>query len=655
MTLATLVADVILNTSGFTAGVNEAKTQLNTLQSQLSTTGATAQTTGSILATTIGTGLGTLIADGLRDALGAMWDFAQDSVQYAAEMETAGRRIDTVFGGNAENLNRWAETTQDAFGVAEGAAKINAARIGSLLDTYGFATDEIYSMSTALVELGGDLSAFTGFDFDTTMQKLYSGLRGETEAIEDLGLDVRVASLAAFAGIKESDFGKMDSLERMRITYEYIMSASEKAQGFFAKNNDTYSAQMAEFNANIAQLKQAIGESLLPVITELLTWFNGLFGSAENAASGIDTLKDSSKDNLFTIESTTSKALALVDALAELGESAEEAGDAGMWNAIFAELEQTIPGIGNLIDAETGKIEGGTKALKEYTEAWQVFALEQAKQQAVQSMYDDYAQLGYEITQMKYDQYIADTLEADAQAEQERIVSDLAQKAFEKQKENAEWSVTADSLDAWTDIVRDYLQTGHSYHLSAGNEFTGGMSLEDIDAEQLSVLFDEYQRWEKQRAEYAAVDNAADIAEMQAELTKFGKELATLSQMFSDEINAAIEAGQVTAEEIDTVRDTLNGTIEGLEEAEESLIPEEPTYDEEFTEEDASEWTPEEIFPAESGSSEGVTQESAFGTGEFSGTIVVHVYLDGQELGDIITERVEANIAREAATGSKTN
>lgn len=38
----------------------------------------------------------------------------------------------------------------------------------------------------------------------------------------------------------------------------------------------------------------------------------------------------------------------------------------------------------------------------------------------------------------------------------------------------------------------------------------------------------------------------------------------------------------------------------------------------------------------------------------FSGNITVSVYLDGEEVGDIVTERVEANMTKETNTRSKT-
>lgn len=579
MNLATLNANVNLDITDFEAGVKTVKSQMNSVKEGFDDVEKAANDKVELFAAALG-GVAEGFTEAVLDGLGTfILDFAKDSIEYAAEIESAGRLINTVFGDEAASVRAWASGAVESFGLASGAAQRYAANAATIMSGFGMDTDAIYESSTALVELAGDLSAFYGMDFDAVWNKLTSGLRGNTEAIEDLSIFVNATTM-------ESKFGKetwknLTEMQKSQMRLQHILESGQAlAGGYYAKNKDTYSAQLAEFNANIAQLKQTIGEGLLPIATDLLTWFNGIFGGAEDASSGIDALKESSKDSIRDIESTTSNALALVEALERLSASGDEAANADTWNAVLAQLQETIPGIGNLINAETGKIEGGAKALREYINTWRVFALEQAKQKAVQGMYDEYAEIALDIVELQNDQYIADTLEANAQKEQDRIVIELAKQAFAQQQETAGWSVTDDSFGEWQRIAEAYLQTGNKYHLEAGSELTGGMSLDDLGGEYVAETLDEFRRWMEEEKEYAKTDNAASIAERQALLDRQATEIETLSAMYE----------------------------QALEQASKS------------------------------------TESS----------VSVSVYLDGQEVGDIITERVESNMQHETSTRSKT-
>ena len=708
MKLATLVADVILNTSGFTAGVNQAKQNLNTLQKNLTTTQQTAQTTGAILVETIGTGLGTLIADGIQDALGAMWDFAKDSVRYASELETAGRRIDVVFGDNADKLDRWAQTTQDYFGVAEGSAKIYAAQIGTLLSTKDLSPDDIYEMSTALVELAGDLSAFTGFDYDTTMQKLLSGLRGETEAIEDLGLDVRATSLAAFAGLSESDFGKLSNLERIKITYDYIISASEKAQGFFEKNNDTYSAQMAEFNSNIAQLKQTIGEGLLPIVTDLLTFFNDLFGGAETAGEAVGNMSSAFATAYADIDNTAENALKLVNVLERMEKDGVTTDDEfAAWAKTLTELQTLIPSISTLVDEQTMSITGGTSALRAHTEAWKTDGVAMARAQIMQDYYEKVAaqeikvaqaELAYRAKEAQYQDYIGLESSLEKQAQEHLMKTNpTAYKSWADAYKGFWGGESVDNLLINLDRAGDPT----SRALAESLRETRKLRDESFSAEEKEVFEAEKVQLEALRNELKNHEAVMEALTAEDEKNKTPQpktasealtELRTYSQQYAD---------QALAGNYEAAQETWSALAALATDEQEAMLREAVTYwqkngsgqpilPEDFYQYDESgravytDWVTawEEQIRAEekrkadeaavaalmasagddeypddyvyTGAGEDDTGDSG-STGEFSGTIIVNVYLDGQEIGDIITERVEANIAREAATGSKTN
>ena len=173
----------------------------------------------------------------------------------AAAVQQTDEKLRQVFGEDgAELVSAWAKTTKESFGISEQSAKNYAADIAALWsnDLYDFTPEQLIEMSTRLVELIGDLASFNNFSVPVTWQKVLSGLRGETEAIEDLnGIDLRASAIAPFFNMDVSDWGKLDSRTRVLKTYEYLLSTTTKAQGDFARTSDTYQNQLAIFMANI--------------------------------------------------------------------------------------------------------------------------------------------------------------------------------------------------------------------------------------------------------------------------------------------------------------------------------------------------------------------------------------------------------------------
>lgn len=699
MKIATLEADVDLSVSGFESGVASVRLHMAALQGEFDSVDKKATETGDVLKTALGTGLGQIVAEGVKEAMGALWDFGVESVKVAAEIESASRAAQVTFGDYYDDLNIWAEGSKTAFGMAEGQAKRYASRVASVLSAQKLPTNEIYEMSTSLVALAGDLAAFNGLSVDVTMEKILSGMRGETEAIEDLGVDVRAATLAAYAGMSVSDFGKIETADRMRITFQSIMDQSKKAQGFFAENENTYSSQMAILEANITSLKETMGNQLLPVLTDMLTWFNGLFGSSENAADGIEAIKESSKDSLFEIKNTASEARALVEALERMSAAGEDAANADTWNAVLAQLEKTIPGIGNLIDEETGKIEGGTTALREYIDSWQEYALTQAKQKAMQSMYDKYAQYALEIVELQNDQYVADTLEANAIADKAAIVEKLAQAAFEYQKAAKPGSVQESDLDIW--------RTGIAKSLSSQGDITGwfqdmeswgkivddlgfmsvskalqgaGLSVEDIEWYR-----DEYQTLEAKRAEYAGVDLAAEIADREAALAKSGEELETVATRYDQILDLVKENSQATEEtmaqiaasetpqdgEVKTANEialeTANENNTELKSEVKDLKNQIKSMESKAKEETQRyeaqldllrEMLDEEAKANDEMNAQLIAAQNGFGvpaTSSAPASITVVLEVDGSVLAEVVAPYLNEQQARDASTSSKTN
>jgi hypothetical protein len=113
-----------------------------------------------------------------------------------------------------------------------------------MMKSSGMAGNEIVKMSTDLAGLAADMASFYNLDFETAFEKIRSGISGETEPLKQLGINMSVANLEAFAlekGITKA-FNSMSQQEQIMLRYQYLMKATADAQGDSARTSDGFSS-----------------------------------------------------------------------------------------------------------------------------------------------------------------------------------------------------------------------------------------------------------------------------------------------------------------------------------------------------------------------------------------------------------------------------
>lgn len=464
MKLFTLEAELTLNTAGFNAAVSNARDQMGDMTNDLTGVASEAERTGGILESALGHAIGDFISN-LGSQMGQFAiDFAGDSITIASAVEQTHAKLEALFGKEgAAEIRAWAETTKDQYGISAQAAKQYAADIAGLWGSehLGFSDEELMNMATRLVELTGDLASFNNFSVAETWTKILSGMRGETEAIEDLGIDLRAASIAPYFDMKESDWGKLDQKDRILKTYEYALAMTAHAQGDFARTSDSYQNQLAMFNANIEELKGTLGDQLLPVLKDAVTLLNSFFGAGEDGSEAMKGISSELGETYATIDTTATNALALVEALRQMEEQGVDTADEqSMWNKLLEDLKSTLPGIGDLIDDTTGSINGGTKALENYVTEWQTMQREMAVASAMQSYQAEIAAQAQKVAQLELQRNITNMTDADAEARRMGYLQQAADYLFAGEEYNL--ADVTDILDLY-DRIEASVEEGDSY------------------------------------------------------------------------------------------------------------------------------------------------------------------------------------------------
>ena len=205
-------------------------------------------------------------------------DTIKTGIDYASDLAEVQNVVDVTFGSATEAINSWSKECLAAYGMNEVSVKRYAGTIGAMLKSSGLAGDAIVDMSKDMVGLAGDMASFYNLDLETAFEKIRSGISGETEPLKQLGINMSVANLEAYAlsqGITTA-YNEMSQAEQVMLRYNYLMSTTADAQGDFARTQDSYANQTRLLSESWLEFTGVMAEQLLPVLTTIVSWLNNI-------------------------------------------------------------------------------------------------------------------------------------------------------------------------------------------------------------------------------------------------------------------------------------------------------------------------------------------------------------------------------------------
>lgn len=205
-------------------------------------------------------------------------DTIKTGIDYASDLAEVQNVVDVTFGSATEAINSWSKECLAAYGMNEVSAKRYAGTLGAMLKSSGLAGDAIVDMSKDMVGLAGDMASFYNLDLETAFEKIRSGISGETEPLKQLGINMSVANLEAYAlsqGITTA-YNEMSQAEQVMLRYNYLMSTTADAQGDFARTQDSYANQTRLLSESWLEFTSIMAEQLLPVLTTIVSWLNNI-------------------------------------------------------------------------------------------------------------------------------------------------------------------------------------------------------------------------------------------------------------------------------------------------------------------------------------------------------------------------------------------
>ena len=220
-------------------------------------------------------------------AIRGLANLGKSAIGFGSAITEIENVVDVSFGSMADEAYKFASTAKEQFGLSELAAKQYSGTMMAMMKSSGVAQDAASKMSISLAGLAGDIASFYNIDTDTAFQKIRSGISGEIEPLRQLGINLSVANMEAYAlsrGITTS-YNAMSQAEKVALRYNYLMSVTGDVQGDFARTSGTWANQVRLLTLNFQSLSAVIGQGLIAGILPTIQALNALMSKLMQAAN----------------------------------------------------------------------------------------------------------------------------------------------------------------------------------------------------------------------------------------------------------------------------------------------------------------------------------------------------------------------------------
>nr|DAT54002.1 MAG TPA: minor tail protein [Caudoviricetes sp.] len=222
---------------------------------------------------TLSTGLSTIgKLTGITLGTAALVNFGKQAIKVSSDIEEIQNVTDTVFGSMAKDIDNFSKGLIESHGMGELTAKKYASYLGAMMKSSGIQGDAVRQMSKDLALLTADMASFYNLESDEMFQKMMSAMSGMPMPMKQLGINMNIANLEAFAlsqGIKKS-WQEMSQAEQVMIRYQYLMAATGDAQGDFARNNWNWAHSVKILGEKWQEFMGIVGKGLQVVILPLV-------------------------------------------------------------------------------------------------------------------------------------------------------------------------------------------------------------------------------------------------------------------------------------------------------------------------------------------------------------------------------------------------
>ena len=209
------------------------------------------------------------------------------AINTARQVESSTRQINRLMGESAQAFMRWGEQNAQAFNMSQADFLQYGSIYSNLLTSFINSTSGVANYTTELLKASSIIASGTGRTMEDVMERIRSGLLGNTEAIEDLGVNVNVAMLESTEAFKKfagnQSWNQLDFQTQQQIRMFAILEQTTQKFGDSVLQNTNSS--LAQFTAILKDITLNIGNGLLPILNAVLPVLINIANAVKTATS----------------------------------------------------------------------------------------------------------------------------------------------------------------------------------------------------------------------------------------------------------------------------------------------------------------------------------------------------------------------------------
>ena len=203
-------------------------------------------------------------------------DVGMYSTQTALEVAASMNQIKRQMGESSQSFLKWVNDNANAMNMGVGEATNYGAVYSNLFSGFIKDTNKLSAYTAKMLQTSAVVAEGSGRTITDVMERIRSGLLGNTEAIEDLGINVGVAMIESTEAFKKFANGQSwQQLDYQTQQQIRLMAILEQAT---AKYGDTLSNSV---NGSISLFKSLmkdsalnLGNAMLPIINAIMPVLN---------------------------------------------------------------------------------------------------------------------------------------------------------------------------------------------------------------------------------------------------------------------------------------------------------------------------------------------------------------------------------------------
>ena len=263
-------------------------------------------------------------------------DVGMYSAQTALEVSASMNQIKRQMGESSQSFLKWVNDNANAMNMGVGEATNYGAVYSNLFSGFIKDTNKLSAYTAKMLQTSAVVAEGSGRTITDVMERIRSGLLGNTEAIEDLGINVNVAMIESTEAFKKFANGQSwQQLDYQTQQQIRLMAILEQAT---AKYGDTLSnsvnGRISLFKSLMKDSALNLGNSMLPIINAIMPVLNSFAMVLKNVTAKLAEFIALMFNKKATVKDGVGGAVgdmgnAMKDAAGGAGDLADAVDDAG--------------------------------------------------------------------------------------------------------------------------------------------------------------------------------------------------------------------------------------------------------------------------------------------------------------------------------------